>query len=150
MDFKQTEKKFEKLKAQFAAGTLSEADFKTQLEELMLQDEQGSWWMIGYETEQWYRHDGKDWVQTNLPRGFSETSTQKPLTHKIDANHPQARLDDQRSLWKFAIKEVMQSIIGLVVFSLLYSWFSPYDSPHSAIGLQHLWPLSFLVWYSGQ
>jgi hypothetical protein len=60
MDFKQAEKRFKQLKAQFTEGTLSEAKFKAQLEELMLQDERGSWWLIGYETEQWYRHDGKD------------------------------------------------------------------------------------------
>ena len=82
MDFKQTEKKFEKLKAEFAAGILSEARFKTQLEELMLQDEQGSWWMIGYETEQWYRHDGKDWVRTDPPGTHARKSAPPPLRQR--------------------------------------------------------------------
>lgn len=68
MDFNQAEKKFKQLKAQFEAGKLTEAEFKTKLEELMVQDESGSWWMIGYETERWYRHDGKNWVQTNPTR----------------------------------------------------------------------------------
>lgn len=65
MDFKQAEERFKQLKAQFEAGELTESEFKTQLEELMVQDEQGSWWMIGYETERWYRYDGTDWVQTD-------------------------------------------------------------------------------------
>ena len=43
---------FRKLKAQYDAGALSEADFKARLQDLMLQDEQGRWWMIGYETGQ--------------------------------------------------------------------------------------------------
>jgi len=75
MDFQQAEDRFKQLKAQFAAGRLSEPEFKTQLEGLMIQDEQGSWWMIGYETERWYRHDGKDWVQTDPPGNFSQKPT---------------------------------------------------------------------------
>ncbi len=52
-----------KLKAQYDAGALSEAEFKVQLEDLMMQDEQGRWWMIGYETGQWYVHDGERWLR---------------------------------------------------------------------------------------
>lgn len=51
MDFEQAEKSFKQIKAQFVSGTLNESDFKTRLEELMVQDDQGGWWMIGYETE---------------------------------------------------------------------------------------------------
>lgn len=51
MNFQQAKTRFKKLKAQFEAGDLTEIEFKTQLEELMVQDEGGSWSMIGYETE---------------------------------------------------------------------------------------------------
>lgn len=89
MDFKQAEKRFQQLKARFAAGTLSEPEFKTQLEELMVQDEQGTWWMIGYETGLWYRHDGKEWVQMDPPGSLSQkptpavTSTQNKLSNRF-------------------------------------------------------------------
>ena len=59
MDFSRVAAEFSKLKIQFDAGALSEADFKARLQDLMLQDEQGRWWMIGYETGQWYAHDGQ-------------------------------------------------------------------------------------------
>jgi alpha-glucoside transport system substrate-binding protein len=75
MDFQQAEKRFKQLKAQFEAGTLTETEFKTQLEELMVQDERGDWWMIGYETERWYRHDGTNWVQADPPGKGSQDST---------------------------------------------------------------------------
>lgn len=75
MDFQQAEKKFKQLKAQFEAGTLNESDFKNQLEGLMIQDEGGSWWMIGYETEQWYRNDGDDWVLANPPANSSSKTS---------------------------------------------------------------------------
>ena len=65
MNFKQAEERFKQLEAQFAAGKLSETDFKTQLEELMVQDDKGNWWVIGYETKRWYRYNGNDWVEAN-------------------------------------------------------------------------------------
>ena len=67
MDFSQVEAEFQRLKGQFEAGTLTEEEFKAQLEELMIQDEEGKWWIIGYETGQWYYHDGDKWVQSKPP-----------------------------------------------------------------------------------
>ena len=67
MGFSQVAAKFQRLKAQYDAGALSEADFKARLQDLMIQDEQGRWWMIGYETGQWYVHDGEKWAQAEPP-----------------------------------------------------------------------------------
>ncbi len=77
MDFKQTENTFKELKAQFESGKLTEAEFKSQLEELMIQDVDGNWWIIGYETELWYRHDGEKWVQSE-PQGRISGVTTHP------------------------------------------------------------------------
>jgi hypothetical protein len=68
MDYAQVEEQFQSLKQQFTAGKLDEAAFKAQLNELMVQDGQGRWWMIGYETGQWYMHDGSAWVRADPPR----------------------------------------------------------------------------------
>jgi multisubunit Na+/H+ antiporter MnhG subunit len=67
MDLARAEHEFRKLKTQFEAGNLDEAQFKARLADLMLQDEQGHWWMIGYETGQWYRHEGEQWVRSDPP-----------------------------------------------------------------------------------
>jgi hypothetical protein len=67
MDFSRAEAEFERLKAQVKSGELTEAEFTSQLEELMIEDEQGRWWTIGPETGQWYVHDGKEWVQRKPP-----------------------------------------------------------------------------------
>ena len=74
MNFKQAEKKFRQFKAQFEAGALTENAFKAKLEKLMIQDERGDWWMIGYETELWYRNDGEDWVQAEPPVSYPQLS----------------------------------------------------------------------------
>jgi hypothetical protein len=77
MDFVRVEAEFRRLKAQFERGALTEEEFKAQLEELMIEDEQGRWWILGYETGQWYVHDGEQWVQQELPRAAPGT----PPTH---------------------------------------------------------------------
>src|SRR5512146_2480982 len=59
--FNGVKEEFGRLKAQFDAHALSEAQFKARLQDLMVQDGQGRWWMIGYETGQWYVHDGQHW-----------------------------------------------------------------------------------------
>jgi hypothetical protein len=66
-DFSRVETEFERLKAEFESGALAEADFKAQLEELMIEDEQGQWWIIGYESGLWYYHDGDQWIQSDPP-----------------------------------------------------------------------------------
>jgi hypothetical protein len=68
MDFSSVEAEFERLKTQFEAGELTEAEFKSQLQELMIENEQGEWWTIGPETGQWYVHNGEQWVQKEPPR----------------------------------------------------------------------------------
>jgi hypothetical protein len=68
MDFARVEAEFARLKAQFERGELTEEEFKAQLEELMIEDEQGRWWILGYETGRWYVHDGEQWVQQQPPR----------------------------------------------------------------------------------
>lgn len=74
MDFNQAEEKFRDLKVRFAAGELTEADLKAHLEDLMVEDEGGNWWTLGYETERWYRYDGTNWVLADPP----ESRAQEP------------------------------------------------------------------------
>ena len=67
MDFAQVEAKFKALKEKYDAGIITEEEFKVQLEDLKIQDEEGRWWMIGYETGQWHYHDGEKWVRGKPP-----------------------------------------------------------------------------------
>jgi len=67
MNFAEVERVVAKLRQDLAAGRLTEEQFKTRLREMMVQDERGDWWMVGYETGEWYRHDGTDWVPDQPP-----------------------------------------------------------------------------------
>jgi hypothetical protein len=80
MDFSQVAAESRKLKTQYDAGALSETDFKARLQDLMIEDELGRWWMIGYETGQWYVHDGEGWVRKEPDRAASQpASTPGPV-----------------------------------------------------------------------
>ncbi|MBC8249086.1 MAG: SHOCT domain-containing protein [Anaerolineales bacterium] len=78
MNFAQVEIKFKELKRKYDTGAITEAEFKAQLEELMIQDEEGRWWIIGYETGQWYYHDGEKWVQAEPPQAPAPPPTRHP------------------------------------------------------------------------
>ncbi len=65
--FAQVEAKVARLRQQLETGKLSEKQFKAQLQELMVQDVSGKWWMIGYETDEWYFHDGAKWMRADPP-----------------------------------------------------------------------------------
>ena len=85
MDFSKVEAEFQKLKGQFEAGALTEVEFKARLQDLMAQDEQGRWWMIGYETGQWYYHDGQKWVRDEPPRIAVPAPPTPPVEKPIEA-----------------------------------------------------------------
>lgn len=67
MDYAQAEQQYKALKQQFSAGAVDEASFKAKLHDLMVQDKEERWWMIGYDTGQWYVHDGQTWTRADPP-----------------------------------------------------------------------------------
>jgi hypothetical protein len=58
---------FRELKAKVEAGTISEDEFEAQLREFLFQDESGTYWTVGAQTENWYRHENGDWVRASPP-----------------------------------------------------------------------------------
>jgi hypothetical protein len=79
MDFKQAGERFAYLKAGLEAGHLSESDFKSRLQDLMVRDDDGQWWMLGYETERWYRYDGANWVPADPPIATAAPASQPAI-----------------------------------------------------------------------
>ena len=131
MDFARLEAEYGRLKAQFERGALTEADFKAQLEELMIEDEQGRWWILGYETGQWYVHDGEQWVQQEPPRATPSAPPAHPqyprATERMPDAQPQpaavaAPLDTEREEAQRAAKKALWfAIAGLFIPFILAS-----------------------------
>jgi LysM repeat protein len=68
MDFQELQDRYEELREQFDADQISEEEFREEIEGLQIQDEQGRYWTIGAQSGQWYRYDGRQWVQeTPIP-----------------------------------------------------------------------------------
>lgn len=63
--FRETEAKYKELKEKHAKGEISTEEIKAELKQLMVQDETGTYWMLGGKSGKWYRHDGAQWQETD-------------------------------------------------------------------------------------
>jgi len=57
--FKQAEERYLLLRGQLAAGRLTRDEFDAALKDLMVEDEQGRFWMLGADSGKWYVHEEK-------------------------------------------------------------------------------------------
>ncbi len=62
-EISELEKTYQQLHSQLLSGELSEEEFKTQVERLRFEDDQGRQWKIGWYTGKWYRYEQGQWVQ---------------------------------------------------------------------------------------
>ena len=67
--FQKVEDEYFRLKGQLQGGRILREQFETALKDLMIQDAQGRWWILGVNDAQWYTHDGKSWVEATPPAG---------------------------------------------------------------------------------
>lgn len=65
--FQEVEAAFGRLKGNFAEGRITQQEFIDSLKQLRIKDSQGRFWMIGAQSGQWYRFDGRDWIQAKPP-----------------------------------------------------------------------------------
>jgi hypothetical protein len=61
--FKRTEDEYFKLKGQLATGRITREQFEARLRELMVQDQQGRYWLLGADTGKWFVHEADGWVE---------------------------------------------------------------------------------------
>lgn len=66
-DFAAVERQAARLRKQFEAGELDESTLKARLKDLMIQDQSGRWWIVGYETGRWYVHTDGGWSEGEPP-----------------------------------------------------------------------------------
>jgi hypothetical protein len=76
--FQHANDEYFKLRGQLATGRITQAQFDAALKDLMIQDAQGRWWMIGAESGKWYVHEGAAWVEAD-PQGTAAKSAVESL-----------------------------------------------------------------------
>ncbi|RMG77153.1 MAG: hypothetical protein D6711_02210, partial [Chloroflexi bacterium] len=65
--FRATEEQVRQLRALYQAGQLTEEDFINQLRDLMILDDDQVWWMMGVETDTWYKSENNQWIEAVPP-----------------------------------------------------------------------------------
>jgi hypothetical protein len=89
--FKETEAKYKELKERHARREISTEQVKAELKQLMVQDETGTYWMLGGKSGKWYRHDGAQWQETDpyeiikMMKETKEASMEEEAPLELDA-----------------------------------------------------------------
>ena len=87
--FQKAEDEYFRLKGQLAAGRITQSQFETALKDLIVQDAQGRYWMLGVDSAHWYVHDGKKWVEaqpsSELSISIPEASAPNASTQTLSA-----------------------------------------------------------------
>ncbi len=88
INFSNVEQAVQALKSQYAAGSLNNEEFQAKLMELIDSDPDGSYWMIGQNSNEWYRFDGNSWVTDtpNLASAETALSLDQANWDNIDLN----------------------------------------------------------------
>lgn len=77
--FRETERQVALLRTRYDNGDIDYEQLQSQLQELQVLDENDQWWMVGVETNDWYRYDQEtqNWV-TGYPRALEILNQQEP------------------------------------------------------------------------
>ncbi len=89
------------LRDMYHQGQISREALQAELRKLMILDEQGTWWMVGMESNTWYRFENGQWVEAERPRLPEGAATQPsialdeynmPVVQNVPHTDPQATL----------------------------------------------------------
>ncbi|MEZ4668910.1 MAG: biosynthetic peptidoglycan transglycosylase [Anaerolineae bacterium] len=83
--FNETQTQVRVLRGQYQAGQLTRDQLQEQLKRLMILDENNVWWMMGVETDTWYRFQNNEWVIDTPPYAGQPARTPTPtITSQLD------------------------------------------------------------------
>lgn len=98
--FLETEAKVRELRQQYRNGLITREDLQNQLRQLLILDNNDVWWMMGVDTDTWYRFDAaaNTWVVDTPPRpGTPRTETSPFDPSRVGASLPYLPDDDERT-----------------------------------------------------
>ena len=76
--FQRVEDEYYRLKGKYATGRLTEEEFDQALKDLVFQDAQGRYWIVGAETGEWYASDGGAWLKAQPPAAATAAPRASP------------------------------------------------------------------------
>ncbi len=91
--FDNVEEQVHRLRDMYQQGVITHEALQAELRKLMILDEQGTWWMVGMETDTWYRFENGQWTQAERPRlsppelaGEAAVLRGEPVSITLDAD----------------------------------------------------------------
>ncbi len=116
-EISELEKTYNQLHAQLLGGELSEEEFKTQVERLRFEDDQGRQWKIGWYTGKWYRYEQGQWVQGTPTEGRTSGRPQV----KDDSQAPADIRPGKQSLTRW-LAPALIALLVLAGIVLVIGW----------------------------
>lgn len=110
IDFIKVEKSVRALKKRVDAGQLTQSTFEAKLLDMIGVADDGFYWMFGHVTEQWYRHNGREWIVDNPGELLSPTPNHS-VEHNPDTPPPPIDVG-----WFF-----LSLVLLGVIFSVVYA-----------------------------
>jgi hypothetical protein len=71
VSFKEADRRYAELTRQRDAGSISDQEFDTQRQQLMVRGDEGRWWAKIGRSGEWHQRDGSTWVR-GTPPGYQE------------------------------------------------------------------------------
>ena len=135
IDFQEADRRYAELKRQLDAGIITDEEFDTQRQQLMLKDDEGRWWAQSRRTGEWHYHNGSVWVRgtpasyqpprtppaESTPGRWSQLEQGERLPSSQTSLVGSASIQDQDK-WKQrrgAPRWVVIAVIGLMAMALL-------------------------------
>lgn len=86
--FRETEQQVRILRDMYRAGQITRDDLQTRLRQHMILDNNQTWWMMGVETDTWYKFENNEWVAAVPPALAAQKRAGTPptVTSELDPN----------------------------------------------------------------
>jgi len=83
--FRTTENQYRELKARLLRGEVSTELAKAEIKKMMIQDDTGTYWMMGGKTGKWYKHVDNQWAEADP---FAELMPPEPEPQEVGKDEP--------------------------------------------------------------
>jgi membrane peptidoglycan carboxypeptidase len=91
--FNAAESEIRSLRNMYQAGQINRQQLEEQLRGLMILDDDQVWWMMGVETDNWYKFQNGEWVIAEPPRPAGTQATSTPVVPRQNVPTQTSGLD---------------------------------------------------------
>ncbi len=122
INFLRVEQSVKELKSQIIAGEIDQLTFEDHLLGMIDYAADGCYWMFGHKTDNWYRHNGEQWVPDDpgklrylMP---SSGSKQHPQNPPISSSLPDLKAGWKAINWGWFVASLI--VLGLIA-AIIYN-----------------------------